>query len=216
MGKTFNALINAGAHTIGFPPVSQVCFSDFYLLLNGFLYGNYCLAYKEINHVLMVKAMAGFIRIEIEHSIPGYPKFSVLLRKGRGLTLFNLLKEKVSECKEVPVPSRDLVIIHQYRKNGSNPIRKLYQVLIPVIWVALILSDMLLMHPDTYIAGPFGFLTVLAFAFLFFIGFLLLFNGKAREILLKPGRGKSDIDRSVWSLLLFLLLTIAGLFVIPV
>lgn len=212
MGKTFNSIIKAGSVTIGFPPISQLYLSNFYILLNGFLYGNYCIAYKDISRVIMVKKIFDFIQIEIEHIIPGYPKFYLLLQKDNGLILYRLLQDKISGSKAIPILSSDMQIITMYQKHGSNPIRKHFQIVIPIIWLGLILFDFLFVRTEQYTSEPFGFLTTFAFLFLFFLGFMLLFNAKTRKIILKPGREKKDIDRSVYFLLVFLSMTITGLF----
>lgn len=116
MGKTFNAIIKAGYFTLGFPPVSRVELNKNYILLNGFLYGNYCLTYKQISEISLADTiLPGFIAIILKHSNHNYPDFRIILHKVKGKTLHDLLTTHIAESKNSIVTQAEHDIIMQYQ-----------------------------------------------------------------------------------------------------
>ncbi len=121
MGKTFNAVIKAGYYTVGFPPVSRVEIYKDYILLNGFLYGNYCLAYKEISDITLSNTiLPGFVVINLKHSNRNYPNFRIIMHQIKANTLHNLLTTHIEESKNSIATEAEQETITQYQKGGKT------------------------------------------------------------------------------------------------
>ncbi|MDY0104317.1 MAG: hypothetical protein RBS07_15385 [Lentimicrobium sp.] len=212
MGKTFNAIIKAGYHTLGFPPISRVELNKSYILLNGFLYGNYCLAYNDIEDVIITDSfLIGFLSLKITHSIQNYPQFTITLGKAKGKALYESIMKCRKESKVSIMKEGDQFKIKQYQEGGKNPVKKGFQIIMPMILLIPVLLDLLLSQPEEYFSQPFGIGTISAFTLAFAIGFAILFSISFRIIFLKPGRILEDINRSVYSILLFLSFCVLGL-----
>lgn len=213
MGKTFNAIIKAGAYTLGFPPVSRVEITDYYLFLNGFLYGNYSIPYKDIVGIKSANArLPYFMIIDIEHLIKEYPNFRLVLFKRDGAVLVDYLKNCLNKNREITIPASEQVIINNYQNSGPIPVKKVFQYLIPFVWLVMVLVDLLSGNPKDYVSKPFGALTILSFVFLILICLSLLVSYRARKLILKSGRNLKHIDRSVYALILFFFLALLGLY----
>jgi len=216
VGKTFNAIIKAGYYTVGFPPVSRAELRKNYIVLNGFLYGNYCLAYKEISGINLADTfLPGFAFINLKHSNQNYPHFRIILSKVKAMELHNLLTTYIEESKISIIAEAEQKIIMLYQKGGKNPVKKILQIFLPTFWLILILLDLLISRPEDYVSQPFGIGTISAFILAFAVGFATLVSNPFRKIFLKPGRRLEDVDRSVYSLLIFLILTLAGIWLMP-
>ena len=148
--------------------------------------------------------LQGFLSLKTAHSIQTYPQFSITLGKAKGKSLYESLMKFTEESKKSIMEQDDQFKIKQYQEGGKNPVKKGFQIILPIILLIPVLLDLFLSRPEEYFSQPFGIGTISAFTLAFAIGFAILFSNSFRIIFLKPGRILEDINRSVYSILLFL------------